>query len=55
MIACRKEDVAQDMVMGEAEWGRVPGLLQLDVEGEVGVALKVPSREGTMVTQKGRG
>lgn len=23
MIACRKEDVAQDMVMGEAEWGRV--------------------------------
>lgn len=23
MIACRKEDVAQDVGVGEAEWGRV--------------------------------
>lgn len=37
---------------GRGGVGESSGLLQLDVEGEVGVALKVPSTEGTMVTQK---
>lgn len=32
--------------------GKSFGLLQLDLEGDVGVALKVTSREGTMVAQK---